>query len=138
MCLGQQRTPYRPIQMTVPETPSPELLAAQAQQQAVAGVDGASRRGGPGRNVSDTTPGKGRVAKAARVDTESGSGGAIMAAAGGALYEGRGTYSDVIGYAERLFGRIRQSVRVWGGWQHRPVRPDRGTPVLQLLSDSHV
>lgn len=56
------RTPYRPIQMTVPETPSPEVLM---QQQAVVGT---SRRGGPGRNVSDTTPGKGRIAKAQRVD----------------------------------------------------------------------
>lgn len=26
------------------------------------------------------------------------------------LYDGRGTYNDVIGYAERLFGRIRQTV----------------------------
>jgi len=30
--------------------------------------------------------------------------------AGGALYDGRGTYNDVIGYAERLFSRIRQTV----------------------------
>jgi hypothetical protein len=30
--------------------------------------------------------------------------------AAGALYEGRGTYGDVITYAERLFGRIRQAV----------------------------
>lgn len=28
----------------------------------------------------------------------------------GALYEGRGTYGDVITYSERLFGRIRQAV----------------------------
>lgn len=28
----------------------------------------------------------------------------------GALYEGRGTYGDVITYAERLFCRIRQTV----------------------------
>jgi hypothetical protein len=32
------------------------------------------------------------------------------AAVAGALYEGRGTYGDVITYAERLFGRIRQAV----------------------------
>lgn len=31
--------------------------------------------------------------------------------AGGVLYDGRGTYNDVIGYAERLFSRIRQTVR---------------------------
>jgi hypothetical protein len=34
----------------------------------------------------------------------------LMFAAGGVLYDGRGTYNDVIGYAERLFGRIRQTV----------------------------
>lgn len=50
--------------MTVPETPSPEVL--MQQQQAVVGTT--SRRGGPGRHVSDTTPSKGRVAKAQRVD----------------------------------------------------------------------
>lgn len=50
--------------MTVPETPSPEVLVQQ--QQAVVGA--ATRRGGPGRHVSDTTPSKGRVAKAQRVD----------------------------------------------------------------------
>jgi hypothetical protein len=110
--MGAQRTPYRPIQMTVPETPSPELLVTQ-QQQAAAGVVGATaaaggRRGGPGRYVSDTTPGKGRAPKSARVDE--GQAHAAMVAAGGALYEGRGTYSDVISYAERLFGRIRQTV----------------------------
>lgn len=92
------RTPYRPIQMTVPETPSPEVL--MQQQQAVVGAT--TRRGGPGRHVSDTTPSKGRVAKAQRVD-DGGMGG-------GVLYDGRGTYSDVIGYAERLFSRIRQTV----------------------------
>lgn len=57
-------TPYRPIQMTVPETPSPEVL--MQQQQAVVGAT--TRRGGPGRHVSDTTPSKGRLAKAQRVD----------------------------------------------------------------------
>lgn len=50
--------------MTVPETPSPEVLAQQ--QAAVVGTT--TRRGGPGRHVSDTTPSKGRVAKAQRVD----------------------------------------------------------------------
>jgi hypothetical protein len=49
--------------MTVPETPSPEILM---QQQAVVGTT--NRRAGPGRHVSDTTPSKGRVAKAQRVD----------------------------------------------------------------------
>lgn len=58
------RTPYRPIQMTVPETPSPEIL--MQQQSAVVGTT--NRRAGPGRHVSDTTPSKGRVAKAQRVD----------------------------------------------------------------------
>jgi hypothetical protein len=33
-------------------------------------------------------------------------------AGGGALYEGRGTYGDVLQYAERLFGRIRTAVAV--------------------------
>ncbi|WIA29612.1 hypothetical protein OEZ86_012099 [Tetradesmus obliquus] len=91
--LMPHRTPYRPIQMTVPETPSPEVLAAQ--QAALA-----KKAGGPGRHVSDTTPSKGRMAKSQRMD-DSGS---------SALYEGRGTYGDVITYAERLFGRIRQAV----------------------------
>jgi hypothetical protein len=49
--------------MTVPETPSPEVLM---QQQAVVGTT--TRRGGPGRHVSDTTPSKGRLAKAQRLD----------------------------------------------------------------------
>eukprot|EP00878_Enallax_costatus_P025746 GHUV01027572.1.p1 GENE.GHUV01027572.1~~GHUV01027572.1.p1 ORF type:complete len:414 (+),score=163.76 GHUV01027572.1:164-1405(+) len=88
-----QRTPYRPIQMTVPETPSPEVL--QQQQAALA------KSKGPGRHVSDTTPSKGRMAKTQRIADES---------SGAALYEGRGTYGDVITYAERLFGRIRQAV----------------------------
>lgn len=50
--------------MTVPETPSPEIL--MQQQAAVVGTT--NRRAGPGRHVSDTTPSKGRVAKAQRVD----------------------------------------------------------------------
>lgn len=54
------RTPYRPIQMTVPETPSPEVLAAQ--QVAL------TKKAGPGRHVSDTTPSKGRLAKTQRLD----------------------------------------------------------------------
>ncbi|KAF6257921.1 P-loop containing nucleoside triphosphate hydrolase protein [Scenedesmus sp. NREL 46B-D3] len=91
--LMPHRTPYRPIQMTVPETPSPEVLAAQ--QAALT-----KKAAGPGRHVSDTTPSKGRMAKTQRME-DSGS---------SALYEGRGTYGDVITYAERLFGRIRQAV----------------------------
>lgn len=59
--LMPHRTPYRPIQMTVPETPSPEVLAAQ--QAALA-----KKAGGPGRHVSDTTPSKGRMAKSQRMD----------------------------------------------------------------------
>ena len=35
-----------------------------------------------------------------------------MHAGGGALYEGRGTYGDVLQYAERLFARIRTAVAV--------------------------
>lgn len=35
---------------------------------------------------------------------------------GGVLYDGRGTYSDVIGYAERLFSRIRQTVGAAHRW----------------------
>lgn len=90
------RTPFRPSQMTVPETPSPETIVLQQQQLNVA-----KKPSGPGRHVSDNTPSKGRVAKAQRVD-----------AGGGALYEGRGTYGDVLQYAERLFGRIRTAVAV--------------------------
>jgi hypothetical protein len=136
--------------MTVPETPSPEVLMQQ-QQLVVLGTT--NRRGGPGRHVSDTTPSKGRLAKAQRLD-DGGMGGEPAAhpatettvlpgrpsrrsiwavyhqavctavvfskaccliclallAAGGVLYDGRGTYNDVIGYAERLFSRIRQTV----------------------------
>jgi hypothetical protein len=47
--------------MTVPETPSPEVLAAQ--QAALA-----KKAAGPGRHVSDTTPSKGRMAKTQRMD----------------------------------------------------------------------
>eukprot|EP00775_Hariotina_reticulata_P011152 gene11152-11304_t len=93
---GSRSTPYRPIQLTVPETPSPEVLL----QQQAAVVVGARGKGGPGRHVSDTTPSKGRLAKTQRLDD----------GASAALYEGRGTYSDVITYAERLFCRIRQAV----------------------------
>lgn len=57
-----QRTPYRPIQLTVPETPSPEVL--QQQQAALA------KSKGPGRHVSDTTPSKGRMAKTHRTTDE--------------------------------------------------------------------
>ena len=49
--------------MTVPETPSPETIVLQQQQLNVA-----KKPSGPGRHVSDTTPSKGRVAKAQRVD----------------------------------------------------------------------
>jgi hypothetical protein len=59
--LMPHRTPYRPIQMTVPETPSPEVLAAQ--QAALA-----KKAAGPGRHVSDTTPSKGRMAKTQRME----------------------------------------------------------------------
>eukprot|EP00877_Chromochloris_zofingiensis_P001237 jgi/Chrzof1/11113/Cz05g24080.t1 len=86
------RTPFRPSQLTVPETPSPEGLMLQAAQ---------AGKKGPGRHV-DNTPSKGRVTKAQRLD-----GGMHN---GAQLYEGRGTYSDVIKYAERLFARIRQAV----------------------------
>jgi hypothetical protein len=61
---GARSTPYRPIQLTVPETPSPELLL----QQQAAVVVGTRGKGGPGRHVSDTTPSKGRLAKAQRLD----------------------------------------------------------------------
>jgi hypothetical protein len=37
----------------------------------------------------------------------------FVGCAGGVLYDGRGTYNDVIGYAERLFSRIRQTVSGW-------------------------
>lgn len=92
------RTPFRPSQMTVPETPSPGDLHAQ---QAAAGAGG--RRGGAPRQFVDNTPSKGRVAKAQR--TEGGGGGA-MGPPGGLP----NTYSEVVAYAERLFGRIRGSV----------------------------
>lgn len=59
------RTPFRPSQMTVPETPSPGDLPAQ---QAAAAAAHAARRGGTGRQFVDNTPSKGRVAKAQRVD----------------------------------------------------------------------
>lgn len=61
---GPRSTPYRPIQLTVPETPSPEVLL----QQQAAVVVGARGKGGPGRHVSDTTPSKGRLAKTQRLD----------------------------------------------------------------------
>jgi hypothetical protein len=64
--LMPHRTPYRPIQMTVPETPSPEVLAAQ--QAALA-----KKAAGPGRHVSDTTPSKGRMAKTQRITDDAGS-----------------------------------------------------------------
>lgn len=150
--------------MTVPETPSPEVLLLQQQQAAALATKG---KAGPGRHVSDTTPSKGRLAKAQRTDDASSGGELTLSAplclhnaglpshsarcelqlqtalssaeqtlppvltcsshnsspsssslslpphpapAAAALYEGRGTYSDVITYAERLFGRIRQAV----------------------------
>ncbi|GBF90887.1 hypothetical protein Rsub_03742 [Raphidocelis subcapitata] len=96
------RTPFRPSQMTVPETPSPG--EAVAQQAAAAAAAHAGRRGGGGRQFVDNTPSKGRVAKAQRVEAV-GAAGALAAAPGLPS-----TYSEVVAYAERLFCRIRSSV----------------------------
>lgn len=96
------RTPFRPSQMTVPETPSPGDLHTQQAAAAAAAAAHAARRGATGRQFVDNTPSKGRVAKAQRVD------GGSAAAAG--AYGMPNTYSEVVACAERLFGRIRSSV----------------------------
>ncbi|KAI8477346.1 MAG: P-loop containing nucleoside triphosphate hydrolase protein [Monoraphidium minutum] len=94
---------------TVPETPSPGELSAQ--QAAAAAAAHAARRGGgggsgAGRQFVDNTPSKGRVAKAQRVEGAASGGGG----AGGVCAGLPSTYSEVVAYAERLFGRIRGSV----------------------------
>jgi len=101
------RTPFRPSQATVPETPSPGDLPAQ---QAAAAAAHAARLGGGGaggRQFVDNTPSKGRVAKAQRTEGASASAGAGAVGGVGGLPS---TYSEVVAYAERLFGRIRSSV----------------------------
>ncbi|KIY98072.1 hypothetical protein MNEG_9891 [Monoraphidium neglectum] len=96
------RTPFRPSQIgTVPETPSPGDLPAQ---QAAAAAHAARRSGGAGRQFVDNTPSKGRVPKAQRV--EAGMAGGV----GGGNCALPSTYSEVVSFAERLFGRIRSSV----------------------------
>jgi hypothetical protein len=158
------RSPLRASQLTVPETPTPELQAQQAaakelSRRAVAGV---LLGPGPGRHV-DGSPSKGRMSKSRRVDGQLAAGAwaaqpcapallllaplrhcspaslprrlprlpcrvcpaapavlvaphnpnpppAAARAAGSALLDGRGTYDDVVRYAERLFCRIRQAV----------------------------
>lgn len=92
----------RPIpstQMTVPETPSPEIGTGVKAAEVPLG-----RRvhllSVAARNVDVHSPGKGRVAKAARTSNlQHGS-------AGG----NGGGFSDVCAHAERLFAAIKQSV----------------------------
>ena len=88
------RTPFRPSQMTVPETPSPGEL--QAQQAAAAAPGG--RRGGGGRQFVDNTPSKGRVAKAQRTEA------AAMAGAGGGgpAGERQGRQCQLIGHGQQV------------------------------------
>ena len=103
------RTPFRPSQMTVPETPSPGEL--QQQQAAGGGAAVATRRGG--RQFVDNTPSKGRVSKAQRLQDPTAAavaaaGSGVVAAAGAAALPS--TYSEVLACAERLFGRVRAAV----------------------------
>lgn len=97
---AQDRVPLRPTQTTVPETPSPDVLLQQG-----AGGKGHTKHYhhglGPGRQLDDASPGKGRATKTQRLD---------LVLSGKNIAEGRGSYEDVIRYAERLFARIRQAV----------------------------
>lgn len=86
---------------TVPETPSPQSLAVQ--QEAAAAGRRALLPVGPGRHV-DNTPSKGRASKAQKL-VASGEQEAVAMAPPEA--QRQGTYGSVVGYAERLFGRIR-------------------------------
>lgn len=84
----------RKTHMTVPETPSPETDAAKPLKDVGNSI-------APGRYV-DNSPSKGRVPKSRRVK--------MASVYGSSLFEGRGSYEEVILYAERLFGKIRRSV----------------------------
>jgi hypothetical protein len=98
------RTPFRPSQATVPETPSPGNLDGQQAAAAHAARRGGTAAAGAARQFVDNTPSKGRVAKAQRTEAAGAGGG------GGNVVGLPNTYSEVVAYAERLFGRIRSSV----------------------------
>ncbi|KAK9808620.1 hypothetical protein WJX72_000661 [[Myrmecia] bisecta] len=90
------REPLRESQMTVPETPSPDLLATANKTIA--------RRHGlalAGRNVDNDSPGRGRVTKLQRTAY------ARASAPSDALTT---SYSGICSLAERIFERIRHSV----------------------------
>jgi hypothetical protein len=93
-----ERQPFLSTQMAIPETPSPELTATGAKGDAPLGrrvhALAAAAAGGAGRDLDAGSPGKGRVAKAARV---------------GGLALGD-DHAEVCARAARLFARIKRSV----------------------------
>lgn len=95
--LAGERPPFNATQMTVPETPSPDVLTAKKAEvplnRQVRLLQAA------GRNIDAASPGKGRVAKAAR-----------LAGIVDAGVSNKGGYVDVCARAERLFAMIKDSV----------------------------
>jgi hypothetical protein len=96
------RTPFRPSQMTVPETPSPSELTAQQAAAAAVGARRGGGGGGGGRSFVDNTPSKGRVAKAQRVEA----GAAAAAPGAGAPHGLSGTNTVACSARQSAFGPL--------------------------------
>ena len=108
------RSNFLTTQMTVPETPSPDIastakaevpLSRRAQLAAAAGAGAA---GAAGRNVDAASPGKGRVAKSARLVN---GGSRNLTNATSSLGSG---YVDVCAAAEHLFSAVKESIAAQG------------------------
>jgi hypothetical protein len=106
-----ERSHFLNTQMTIPETPSPDItstakaevpLTRRAQLAAAAAAAGAA-----GRNIDAASPGKGRVAKSARLIT----GGCRSNALSSMIGSG---YVDVCAAAEHLFGAVKESIAAQG------------------------
>jgi len=108
-----ERSHFLTTQMTIPETPSPDLtsiakaevpLTRRAQLAAAAAAAGAA-----GRNVDAGSPGKGRVTKSARFVNGAGS------RSNAAFTNGLGSgYVDVCAAAEHLFSAVKESIAAQG------------------------
>jgi hypothetical protein len=110
---GRPERSHFATQMTIPETPSPDItstakaevaLTRRAQLAAAAAAAGAA-----GRNIDAGSPGKGRVTKSARLVTKAGS------RSNAAFTNGLGSgYVDVCAAAEHLFSAVKESIAAQG------------------------
>ncbi|KAH7624935.1 putative Dynamin-related protein 5A [Nannochloris sp. 'desiccata'] len=110
-----ERSHLLTTQMTIPETPSPDITStakaevsltrrAQLAAAAAAGTAGAA-----GRNIDAASPGKGRVTKSARLVN----GGGFRSNATTTNGLGSG-YVDVCAAAEHLFSAVKESIAAQG------------------------